>query len=171
MSKTLEYVQSFVPRGRWFLAKYIKAFGDTTSLKVHVYEVVDPGNVPDLTAGEQVIINPEYTVQVGESYAYCNFDRGAYAKWNSAYDEPVVLYAALHGEVVDWMPDSGVAWFGDALVLRVIDVDSAINDIAPNDEVIVPRRFSVHVGRKANTRFIVRAEDVLAVNPSLVGVI
>jgi len=164
MATTLDYITAFTPRGRWFLAKYVKAFGDTTTLKAHIYEVVNPGNVAELSPSELVVVNQKYVLTVGQGYAYVNFDLGVYAKWNDTFDEPTLLYSSIYAEAIDWLPDNGITWFGDGIALRVLDLDTtSIYDIAPDQEVIVPTRYAVHVGKRANTRYVFRAEDVVAV--------
>lgn len=164
MSKTQEYITSFTPRGRWILGKYVKTYGDTTSMVAYIYQVVDPGGVAEVSVGDLLLIDPNYSVQVGEGYAYINFDDGVYAKWNSSYDEPVLLYASISAEPVDWLPDLGIGWFGDAIAATVLDLDTTtIKDITAGQEVLVPRRFVVNVGKRSFTRIVFRAKNVLAV--------
>lgn len=158
------------PRGRWIYARYVRAFGDTTSQKAHIYEVVAvgtglPTNPTDpeyLAPGDLIVINPEHAVQVGGSHAFVHFDRGVYAKWDDAVDEPIVLYSTIYVEVASFGDTQGVSWFGDAFLANILALDASITDMAVGDFIIVPKRYAFPVGKRAGTRFLVRAEDVIS---------
>jgi len=158
------------PRGRWIYGRYVKAYGSVTSNKSHIYEVVsvgtglptDPTDPEYLAPGDLVVINPAHTVQVGTSYALIDFDNGLYAKWNPTFDEPITLYSTIYCEANAYQDDQGVGWLGDLMQCNVLAVDPAITDIAVNDTIMVPKRYAVQVGYRVNTRFLVRAEHVVA---------
>lgn len=166
----------FTPRGRWVLVTYERARGDITSQKQHLYRIVtlgsgvahdySPGDPRRLEVGDLVVVSPYATLQVGNRYAFTQADNGILAKWDETYDEPTVLYSSLFGEPVDWYTSPGISYHSDAIVISVMGVDPAITDIAPGDHVIVPKRYAYPVGKKANTRFIFRVEDVVASCPA-----
>jgi len=157
------------PRGRWMLLKYAKAYGDVTSTKAFIYEVVAVGagfptdtSDPEYFApGDHVLVDQSLLIQLGSDYAYANFDEAVLARWNMDYDEPSVFYSSVFAEAVYFPSRPGVYNFGDVIKVRVLDKDSAVSDIENGDLVLVPRSRAFSVGYKVNTRFIFRAEDVL----------
>lgn len=154
-------------RGDWVELVSVGNVGDTTSNKTFIYEVVTPGaNVTEVAAGDLVIVDPVYTVQVGNARAYARVGEGILAKWNDVAGEPIVLYSSVYGVVDEvYSPSDEVVFnFSDARLLTVINLDPAITDFAANDQVLVARRHLISVGDRVEMFFIFRAEDVLAVN-------
>jgi len=158
------------PRGRWIKAKYVGTHGRTTSQLVYLYEVVVPGvGVPTsgryaIVPGDVVAAHPKGIVSMGESGdVYIHYDEGVLAKWNLAFNEPVVLYSSIFAEIESFEHRPGVSWDGDMLRARIIALDDSITDLTPDCSVLVPRRYVVNVGDLANTRILFRAEHVVAV--------
>lgn len=155
------------PRGDWSELLTVSNVGNTSSNKAFVYEVITPGaSVPELTAGDLVIIDPRYTVQVGKGRAYARIGEGILAKWNDAIGEPVVLYSSVYCLAEEVYPanDESVFNFSDARLLTVVALDAAITDFAVNDQILVARRHMISIGDRPEQFFICRAEDILAVD-------
>ena len=155
------------PRGDWSELLTVSNVGNTSSNKAFIYEVLTPGaNVPELAAGDLVVVDPRYTVQVGKGRAYARVGEGILAKWNDVVGEPIVLYSSVYcfAEGVRPPNDEVIFNFSDARLLTVIALDAAITDFGANDEIMVARRHLINIGDMPEQYFICRAEDVLAVD-------